>query len=607
MTKYLFIIIWLVYSVNLKAECTDSHLTSLVQSAQQIQDASLVCADGMLLAEVQKTQDSLGKVTLNMNYKSVEDMGLSQDDLRKALTYKANFYQYSSFQEALNYFKSISSQMSTGERQLLLSMFGKELSQSYDQNGDQEMNMNTIYTNISHVAAGRGVCGDLHKFLSQVASSLGMESAGTSSLMWQKNPNQGAAEGHAISYYKDPKSGIYYFQNYSQIYSTGKKDLKSAIDLATQVLGSVTDTSYVESRPGVTHTYTPAITQWVQSQISESARARNCKIHLGVQLSNDSRKVDVQVGNDNARAIAGVSEHSDSNHKLYSLSYVGVAGNAQSPVYQSKVVDEAQASLSVVAGAYGVSLPQQNYPLYSLSQPDGQKSSQNYFLNTQLKGRARIDQTTGRILLEAGSYDIGKIPTQAVGASQSAHASMTLDLEQQVASNAQVHFQRKAEVLPTYLGENAKNSNLGLKTTYDKIGVLFDNSSVDHNSYLKVGSDVYLLEGLGKASAVEVKESIAKVIPVEGGTFTLAADYSKVVQNKSQDPFYSSKSVRDLFVGFQQRLEDSGITYGGSMTRTLGNKTGATDSSSYFAPSVVTPGSTGYSTNVGVFVGVPLK
>lgn len=587
------------------ADCNPYSLSPCDQDKSAKQEVSTLSFDGLLHIDVHSKTDELGKVKLSMEYKDINQLGLNSEALKANLLERTNFYSYSNFATALGYLQSRSAQLSIYQKELLLSMIGSDLWSGFSANGVQQTNMDLIYSNAKAKGLQGGVCGDIHLFLSQVAQSLGFSAVGTSSLMWQQDPNQSASGGHTLSFFKDSQTGQYYFQNYSQIYATGQSKLTSAIDVATKVMGGLTDTAYIESRPGVIHAYMPATTQYVQNIIKNSAQVyANSLIHLGVDVGNDSKKMDLQIGNKNIRAFAGASELK-SSEGLYQLSYLGVIGEHEAlQKYENKLLDEVGYRVQVIAGGMNLNMPTRRISENSDALVSQSSKQANYFVDTNIKGQARINQTTGKIELSAASYDINTEKNQDLGARHSGHTNLKLGVDQKILKNTWVEIERRYDLIPSYLGENAQNSNFGLKTTYDKLGVLYDARAVDPKVYLKIGSDIYALEGLNKMSALGVKESIAKAIPFKGGTFTVVADYFKIVQNKSQDPFYENSAVKILRAQFEEKFAYTKIQYGFGVSRSLGSSITPVG---VLGPVSLDMSSTQAKTKVFAFIGVPLN
>ncbi len=103
-----------------------------------------------------------------------------------------------------------------------------QIRELYEQN-DQDLNK--LQTNLLDNHLKLGVCGDIHKFIRQLAKEMGLKDAFTTNTSWQ-------GSAHVVAGFKD-EEGNFVFINYGGVISTGTKDFQQALSLLEQNQQSV--------------------------------------------------------------------------------------------------------------------------------------------------------------------------------------------------------------------------------------------------------------------------------------------------------------------------------------------------------------------------------
>ncbi|WP_413942808.1 hypothetical protein [Bdellovibrio sp. HCB-162] len=505
---------------------------------------------------------------LDVVFKNPQDLNISNERLVVVNGYYTQFLNQSNLDNALKFTKGNIAGLKPEEKLLFLSMLGSRLSNGYSETGKENKNLESVYQNAVKAAKEGGVCGDIHKLLGEVAKNLGFEAVGRHNGQWQQDLTKDNTGGHAILHFRDPKTGEYYVQNYSQIYNTKQKSLQSAVDVSSKVLGVLTGTQYVESRPGKLHEYVPATAQWVQDSIEGVARFKPDSAALTVRASQNEQTISAQFGSDSVKGfMLGTKVMTDEG--TYRLEAAGVsARTGTSIVTDGMLVDEVRATAEVYGGALKISAP--GYDAMTRTFKEGERSS--LFFGSHLKGEARINDTTGKIEINTVALDLrppggDQKKTTSSGVRNEIKAGVDhqwKDLNLTVSADRTWSWQPR-DIEQTHHGE--------LNTTYDRIGVIYDTSKPDKKeAYLVVGTDVYFLEGVNVTSAVALKNSIKAVVPTEKlGTFSVGADLGRIVSNKSKDPFYDTVPVSSVHIDWTKKLSKL-VEIGASVSQTRGNQ-----------------------------------
>ncbi|MFL5814938.1 MAG: hypothetical protein ACJ763_15290 [Bdellovibrionia bacterium] len=495
-----------------------------------------------------------------------------------------------SFDQAMSILKQQGKSMSTDERLLYLSMLGSSLSQGYDNAHLKNQSLEATFQNLAANGTNGGICGSIHEYLSRAAAALGFQSAGLNSSIWQKSNDKGkTAEGHYVSFFKDPSTGKYYSQNYSQLIDTGMTTLQGAVDVANQTLTPLVGASYIESKPGTFHAYVPNTARWVEQQLSKVTGAQPAPM-ISVQASNVESQVALRLQknlSDHAR-MNGFVIHSEykADEGKFGLDAVGISVadvNHSGPALHGimgimGMIDEVNVSSRIYGGFLQMSAPD---PVSSVSPASNdQKIRSNAFFGVEQKRSARIDQVTGSIALDAKTIDFKNF--------KNGMATLQIRPGIEWASTKEpvkVGIERTIDVVPT---DSTQYVHPTLRTAYDKISVIYDTSGKESQAYLVAQGNVYAMEGITKNTATGLRAQLEAVIPVQNrGEFIVVADASKITSNKSKDPFYDTPLSTRLGVTWRKAITKA-IEVGASVEVSKNRM------NSVFADEkdVVTPGST---------------
>jgi len=547
----------------LDCETENKAVTPLKKVADALKTGNSHWIDGYFIADTKV----VGK-ELDVVFKNPSDLNISTDRLGTVNTLYWNFLGQSSLQEALKVTKNSAGTLKQEEKLLLLSMIGSRLSGGYSVTGTENKNLEAVYQNAVKAAREGGVCGDIHNLLGEVAKSLGFEAVGRHNGQWQQDLSKDNTGGHAILHFRDPKTGEYYVQNYSQIFNTKQKNLPSAVDVSSKVLGVLTGTQYVESRPGKLHEYVPATSQWVQDRIEGVARFKPDSSALTIKVGQNEQTLAAQFGNDSVKGfMLGTKVMTDEG--AYRLEAAGVsARTGTSIITDGMLVDEVGATAEVYGGALKISAP--GFDANTGTFREGERNT--LFFGSNLKGTARINDTTGKLEVNTVNLDLRPaFGDQTKSVTSGTRTEMKAGVDHQWKDlNLTVSADRTWSWMPMDIEQHHKNK---LTTTYDRVGVLYDTSKPDKKeAYLIVGTDVYFLEGVNVSSAVALKNSIKAVIPTEKlGTFSVGADLGRVVANKSKDPFYDTVPVSSVHIDWTKKLSKL-VEVGASVSQTQGNQ-----------------------------------
>jgi hypothetical protein len=541
----------------------DVNIPALGEVLDKAKTSNAHFIDGYFFADTKLSGNEL-----NVTFKNPTDLNLSTANITSSDNVSQQFFSQKSLMVALAYLTKATAGFSLNQKLLVLSELGNKLSAGYSSTVTENKNMNSVYMNAVNGLRQGGICGDIHKLLGEAAQAMGFTDIGRQSGTWQQDLSKDEAEGHAILHFKDPKTGTYYIQNYSQIYDTKEKTLQGATDVASKMIGVLPGVSYVESAPGKIHSYVPATAQWVKDQIGKAGNFNPDSSALTVKIGTNEQTVAAQVGSDH---IKGFMMGSQVNTKdgVYRVEAVGISTKGEvKKELQSKIIDEVGASVQAYGGGLKVTAPAYDSTKEQFS--TGDRSA--LFYNVDAKGTARINSVTGKIEFTSSVYDWGKGPNQQYGTgTQGIQNQLKVGVEKDWKElNLKAHAERTWEWIPV---EIAKKNVLKPSTTYDNVGVIYDTTNPNKKqAYLVVGADVYFLEGVDKSSAIALKNSIKAVMPTEKfGSFSVSADLAKVVSNKSGDPFYNILPTTSVSIDWNKVL-NSFADVGANVSATKGTQ-----------------------------------
>ncbi|MDG0816236.1 hypothetical protein NWE73_07660 [Bdellovibrio sp. PAP01] len=504
---------------------------------------------------------------LDVIFKNPSDLNINIYKMKNVNSIFTSFLNHKSLKEALQDVNKSGASLGHEEKLLLLSMVGSRLSSGYSATGKENRDINSVYLNAVKAKKEGGICGDIHQLLGDVAKSLGFEAVGRHTGQWQQDLTKDNAGGHAIMHFRDPKTGEYYVQNYSQIYNTRQKTLQSAVDVSTKILGVITGQSYVESRPGKTHEYVPATAQWVQEQIKNAATIKKDSSVMTIKAGQNEQTFAVQLGNENIKGFL-MSSRINTNEGNYQVDVAGLSTRGEySREFKDRMVDEVKVTTEAYGGAMRISAP--GFDAITDTYKQGERNT--LFFGANMKGSARINDTTGKIEINSINLDL-----KPKGSEQTKTTTAGTRTEFKVGAEQEwkdLNLKASADRTWAFIPMIEQHQKSKPTTAYDRVGVMYDTSKPDKKeAYLVVGSDVYFLEGVNVSSAVALKNSIKAVIPTEQlGTFTLSADLAKVVQNKSKDPFYDTVPTTSVGIDWNKQLNKL-VDVGFNVNYTKGNQ-----------------------------------
>ncbi|WP_413568122.1 hypothetical protein ACLWBD_10325 [Bdellovibrio sp. HCB117] len=538
-------------------------VNSLKSFAQALNSGNTHWIDGYFYADTKV----VGK-ELDVTFKNPKDLELSQSSQSKVNSAYLAFLSQKSLNDAVAYAHKSGVSFNHEEKLLLLSMIGSRLSAGYSATGTENKNLEAVYQNAVRQQKEGGICGDIHRVLGEVAKSLGFEAVGHHNGQWQQNLDKDKVGGHAILHFRDPKTGEYYVQNYSQLYNTKQKTLQSAVDVSSKILGVLTGTQYVESRPGKVHEYVPATSQWVQESIKGVALFKPDQSAFTVRASNNEQTIAVQMGTKTVKGfMLGTQVRTDEG--TYRLEAAGLsARTGASIISDGKLIDEVKVTAETYGGALRLTAP--GFDRMTNTFKDGERST--LFFGSDLKGSARINNTTGKVELSTSTFDFKpKSGDQDKNTTSGVRTELKAGVEHEWKElNLKASADRTWSFMPVQLEQKHQRE---FQTTYDRVGVIYDTSKPDKKeAYLVVGADVYFLEGVNTSSAIAVRNSIKAVLPTEKlGTFSVSADLGRIVDNKSKDPFYDIKPASSVSVEWTKKLNKM-FELGANVSHTRGNQ-----------------------------------
>lgn len=168
-------------------------------------------------------------------------------------------YQAKNVQEYFGVLKTVGSKLPEELKLSLLQRMGSKLGSGYDYDfavgnpqWSQDIPLEQIFQNARTSGDKGGICGNIHQFLREAATSLGFDSFAFSTV-WRQGETSG---GHIVAGYYDPKSGNVYIQNYSDVVLVGKADSpkpRMIIEAGHLFLSGFTATSMIEDANGNMH------------------------------------------------------------------------------------------------------------------------------------------------------------------------------------------------------------------------------------------------------------------------------------------------------------------------------------------------------------------
>lgn len=464
--------------------------------------------------------------------------------------------------------KAAAPSMQLPDKFALLSNLGTALGNCYTEGSSP-------YTGVSQQAqftalrsgatTGCGVCRDAGEYLAQAAANLGFIHTGVFTGLEGPSSPSDYTGAHAVAFMQDPSSKEYYVQNWSHIFDTYEKTLTRADDMATSVLGVLTGTSAIESKPGVVHLYQPRTARWVTQGLTLASQFDGDRTPISLTLGNREQNMLAQVGNDNVKAFLLHSDYQTSGG-AYSLTAIGVAGReAKDWNYSKGPLQRISLLAEGYLGALYISDPSYNDP----DTPRPYDWRINAFAGMHLAGEARINPITAKLEIRANMVDIGA--PGAPGAQ-----NVTLPPMHQINAGVtyspdgkpyRIEARRTMELsMVTIADQNPK-----LRTAYDRISLIIDTRSGKNVPYIVNETGIYFFGGMENMDAIGIKEHFRATVPTENlGDFYVIFDGSKIVANRAQDPFYEDPGSLAFGTGWTDRITHA-LTVGAEVDVTNGN------------------------------------
>lgn len=461
----------------------------------------------------------------------------------------SGFSPAKSYAESLQLAQREGSRLNLSQKLLYLSLMGSKLASGYSSTTVNETDMEKVYQNAIQGKHQGGICGDIHRYLADHARALGFDGVGTHTGLWQKDKKGKDGGGHFIYHFRDPESGVYFVQNYSQLINTGQTNMQAAIDVSTRILAPISGVSQVESssRANKYHAYLPQTSRWVQAHLKGFAEMKEDDPLLKLEISNEGKTVGLQFTKDmgNQNGLRGFFVHSDfkTSEGTFEMNAMGLANQTQfSRQLTDRLIDEYGALANTYGGVMNLTAP--SYNQYG---DPMDKSRSVLFMGAKVRGYARINKTTGRIEIEAFTNDFGlddkagKIdPRLRVGAEQKIKNSPW-----------KVDAEREFEMSRT----NQDSVNANIQTHYDRISLIYDNTRAGAKAFLVMNTEYYIFEGVEEYAASAVRQIIKASYPTAVlGTISVAVDASQMIDNRSKDLFYEHPFSASLRLAIEKSV-----------------------------------------------------
>ena len=515
--------------------------------------------DGVFLLEARREdKDSIFKVQ-GTHLSSLSDAAKS----RASTVYKGAFGEIlvdgtpkpANFRQQLQWIREKGASLSTDEKLLVLSLFGSRLSQGYDAGKKNVMSEEAVFQNALKNGNRGGICGDIHNYLTQVASALGFQDARVHSGLWQKDPKKPDQEGHFILVFKDPKTGEYYSQNYSQLVRTGEKNLEAALNSSLKTLGPFSGSVFLGPAENSSRfrTFVPQTARWLDREFREVSSFKPGAATFNFTAGNNTQRLSMQAegtGADGGRIKAFALHTAYEGDEKYRVDALGVAYQGDATAQGFKYVDEIGLKSNVRIGAMNFEMPM------SKVNSDGSvtrtsAASNGVFAGVNLKGHARVNNTTGRLEFDLVEDIVKK------GTASAPRARILTGIDQKAGKDSPVTVS-----LERALGVSTRDYHSmiqpALFTDHDKVSVVYDNRNPEKpEAYLVAGGELYLFDGVQKATAKGLRAYLRQVIPSERlGEFSVLADVSRITASK--DTYFDQPLVKTLGVDWTGKTDIGG-------------------------------------------------
>ncbi|MBO9665549.1 MAG: hypothetical protein J7501_01890 [Bdellovibrio sp.] len=454
-----------------------------------------------------------------------------------------------SYHDSLRIARDFGPRMSLPEKLAYLSFMGSRLAEGYSSKTENESDMEKLFENALDHKLNGGICGDIHRYLSEHATALGFDNVGLHSGIWQKDSKGKDGDGHLVYHFRDPSSGVYFIQNYSQIVNTGQNTVQGAVDVSTRILGPISGVSQVESseRKNKYHAYLPKTSRWVQANLKGFAEMKEDDPIVRLKVSNEGTTAGLQFTKDLGQGskARGFIMHSDFDTRdgRFEMNAVGFAMQSQfSTPLANSIIDEYGTTSSLYGGLMQIRAPSYDSKLNAMD-----KTRDTFFMGVKVRGYARVNKTTGRIELETFTNDFGLKDNAA-----SVDARPRLGVNQKVGEGSfSVDAERELELTRN----SQKEKSNTLQTHFDKVSLIYDSTKAGDKAYLVLNSEYYVFEGVEAFAASAVRQVIKLSFPTaEFGTISFAVDASQFVSNKSGDAYYDNPFAASMKVAIEKAV-----------------------------------------------------
>ncbi|WP_413587063.1 hypothetical protein [Bdellovibrio sp. HCB274] len=454
-----------------------------------------------------------------------------------------------SYNESVRLAQDYGSRLNLPEKLAYLSFLGSRLSDGYSSATENESDMQKIFENALNHKLDGGICGDIHRYLSDHAKALGFDNVGLHSGIWQKDSKGKQGDGHLVYHFRDPSSGIYFIQNYSQLVNTGQNTVQGAVDVSTRILGPISGVSQVESseRRNKYHAYLPKTSRWVQANLKGFTEMQEDDPIVRLKVSNEGTTAGLQFTKDLGKGTKarGFIMHSDFDTRdgRFEMNAVGFAMQNQFSVpLANSIIDEYGMNSNVYGGVMQIRAPSFDSKMNPMD-----KTRNTLIMGVKVKGYARVNKTTGRIEVETFSNDMG-LQEQ----SGSVDARTRVGVNQNVGESPfSVDAEREFELSR----KSQKEKSNTLQTHFDKVSLIYDSTKNGSKAYLVLNSEYYVFEGVEAFAASAVRQVIKVSFPAaQFGTISFAVDASRFVSNKSGDAYYNNPFAASMKVAIEKAV-----------------------------------------------------
>ena len=356
---------------------------------------------------------------------------------------------------------------------------------------------------------------------------------------------------HDIMHMKDPKTGIYYVQNWGTTFNTNQKTLTQAVDVSASVLGQLAGTSLVESKPGTVHDYQPRVTRWARQTMEDAAKLGADRSMITMHIGNREQNFRFELGTEDTKVFA-LHDRYDTSNGPYTLDAIGVAGQVSGKhEFKSKWLSEVGFAGNIYGGALRIDAPY----LGTYNAGTGTSAANvSGFAGFNINGYARWNDITAKLDVHGDMMDFN--PTGIT------HGSLAFQLPPNNAIKASMAWAPKGTPFTVEATRawqvsvaTVTSQKPAIRTDYDKINLVIDTRDGSNRPYIVNSTGVYLFEGVENMSAVGIKEHFKAVIPTEKlGEFYVVFDASAIVANAAQDPFYEAPLALTFGTGWTRKI-----------------------------------------------------